>query len=86
MGALGPERLRLVRAKRREFAEIVSTLIDRGIDDGEFKAVPVGLATQAFLALHNYVYTWMREGGEFGPGDVADLFDGIFLDGISASK
>ncbi|MCW2688736.1 MAG: regulatory protein TetR [Mycobacterium sp.] len=84
MMALGPERLEQVRSKRREFRDIVAELLQRGVDSGEFKPVPVGIATQAFLALHNYVYTWMREDGEFTPEDIAEIFDRIFLEGIAA--
>jgi AcrR family transcriptional regulator len=80
--ALSSERFETVRAKRREFSRIVSELIRRGIDAGEFDDIPVDLATHAFLALHNHVYAWLRADGAFTPDDVADVFDRIFLNGI----
>jgi AcrR family transcriptional regulator len=84
--ALSSERFESVREKRREFARIVSELILRGIDAGEFDdQIPVDLATHAFLALHNHVYAWLREDGELKPDEVADVFDRIFLSGIRQS-
>lgn len=80
--ALSQDRFESVRAKRREFSRIVSELIRRGIDEGEFDDIPVDLATHAFLALHNHVYAWLRPDGAFSPDDVADIFDRIFLSGI----
>jgi AcrR family transcriptional regulator len=83
--ALSSDRFETVRAKRREFSRIVSELIRRGIDAGEFDDIPVDLATHAFLALHNHVYAWLRADGAFTPEDVADIFDRIFLNGIRRS-
>jgi hypothetical protein len=86
MGALGPERFELVRQKRREYRHIVQTLIARGIEQGELRDVNVELAAQAFLALHNHVYAWMRHGGPASPEVVAELFDDIFLVGLSRER
>jgi hypothetical protein len=83
--ALSSDRFETVRAKRREFSRIVSELIRRGVDSGEFDDIPVDLATHAFLALHNHVYAWLRPDGAFTPDDVADVFDRIFLSGIRRS-
>lgn len=80
--ALSDERFETVRAKRREFSSMVSELIQRGIDAGEFEEVPVELATHAFLALHNHVYAWIRQGRGSSPSEIADVFDRIFLYGI----
>lgn len=84
--SLSEERFEQVRAKRRAFHGIVAELIQRGIKTGEFDDVPVDLATHAFLALHNHVYAWMRPDGPVTPEEVADLFDRIFLSGISKAK
>jgi AcrR family transcriptional regulator len=80
--ALSDERFETVRVKRRAFGAIVSELVQRGIDQGEFVEMPVALATHAFLALHNHVYAWLRVDGDFSPDQVADVFDRIFLSGI----
>jgi AcrR family transcriptional regulator len=80
--ALSDERFDTVRAKRRRFSAMVSELIQRGIDRGEFEDVPVVLATHAFLALHNHVYAWIRQGRGSSPAEIADVFDRIFLNGI----
>jgi AcrR family transcriptional regulator len=80
--ALSDERFETVRVKRRAFGAIVSELVQRGIDQGEFEPVPVDLATHAFLALHNHIYAWLRADGDFTPDQVADVFDRIFLSGI----
>lgn len=79
---LSDERFQVVREKRRKFAAMVSELIERGIKKGEFEDIPVNLATHAFLALHNHVYAWIREGKGFSPDEIADVFDRIFLKGI----
>jgi AcrR family transcriptional regulator len=87
MTSLSPKRFKLVRDKRREFEQIVFILIERGMASGEFRPeVPAFLATQAFLALHNYVFTWLRPDGRFNASEVAEAFDRIFLDGVMTER
>jgi TetR/AcrR family transcriptional regulator, cholesterol catabolism regulator len=82
MKALGPGHLKQVRAKRHEFENIVSTLIQRGIDSGEFRDEPVHDATMAFLGMHNYTYTWFRPRMDRTPAEVSEHFCTIFLEGL----
>ncbi len=82
MKSLGPAHLKQVRRKRREFEAIVSELIQRGIDSGEFKDEPVQDTTMAFLGMHNYAYTWFRAKMDRTPEEISERFCAIFLEGL----
>jgi AcrR family transcriptional regulator len=82
MKSLGPDHLKQVRRKRREFEAIVSELIQRGVDTGEFKDEPIQDATMAFLGMHVYTYTWFRTRMDRSPEEISERFCTIFLEGL----
>jgi TetR/AcrR family transcriptional regulator, cholesterol catabolism regulator len=84
MKSLGPDHLKQVRRKRRELEAIVSELIQRGIDSGEFSNEPVQDATMAFMGMHVHTYTWFRTRMSRTPAEVSDRFCTIFLEGLRA--
>jgi AcrR family transcriptional regulator len=83
--SLSKDRLQSVRAKRREFEQIIDKIIAEGVAAGEFRDLPVHLTTLAFLGMHNYTYAWFQPTGQMSSEVIARYFGTVFLDGLSVS-
>ncbi len=82
--ALTDERAEQFRTRRREYERRVETVLQAGVDTGEFRAVEPWLTARAWLGMHNYTYLWLKAGGSISANDVAKPFADIFLKGIAA--
>jgi AcrR family transcriptional regulator len=83
--ALTEERAEQFRGRRREYERRVETILQSGIDAGEFRDVDPRLTALAWLGMHNYTYLWLKRGGPVSARDVAQPFADIFLRGIGRS-
>ena len=81
----GPE-WRSVRDARREFEEIIRSVLTRGARDGIFDVPEPRLTTLAFLGMFNYSYTWYDPGGAHSPDEIADAFADVVLSGIRVAR
>jgi AcrR family transcriptional regulator len=73
------------RGRRREYERRVETVLQAGIDVGEFRDVDPRLTALAWLGMHNYTYLWLKAGGRLSARDVAKPFADIFIHGIASS-
>ena len=71
------------RGRRREYERRVETVLQAGIDAGEFRDVDARLTALAWLGMHNYTYLWLKAGGRLSARDVAKPFANIFIHGIA---
>ena len=71
------------RGRRREYERQVETVLQAGIDAGEFRDVDPRLTALAWLGMHNYTYLWLKPGGRLSARDVAQPFADIFIHGIA---
>jgi AcrR family transcriptional regulator len=83
--ALADQRAQTFRERRREYERRVETVLQAGIDSGEFRAVDPRVTTMAWLGMHNYTYLWLKASGPLSARDVAKPFADIFIRGITAS-
>lgn len=81
--ALTDDRAEQFRVRRREYERRVETVLQAGVDSGEFRAVDARLTAFAWLGMHNYTYLWLKAGGRVSARDVAAPFADIFLHGIA---
>lgn len=81
--ALTGEPAEQFRDRRREYERQVETILQAGVDSGEFRDVDPRLASRAWLGMHNYVYLWLRPDGPLSARDVASAFTEIFIRGIA---
>jgi len=65
--------------RRDEFERRFRDVIEKGIADGEFQTVDVGIFTKALLGAHNWVSVWYHPGGRLSGEEVADRIADIFL-------
>jgi AcrR family transcriptional regulator len=63
-----------VRQKKREYDEVVQTIVTEGIDAGVFEPHDPRLLSYAIVGMINWAYQWYRPGLPFSPTQIADLF------------
>jgi TetR/AcrR family transcriptional regulator, cholesterol catabolism regulator len=83
--ALTGERAEQFRVRRREYERRVETVLQAGIDSGDFRDLDPRLTTLAWLGMHNYTYLWLKPGGPLSARDVAEQFGDLFIRGIASS-
>lgn len=83
--ALTGERAERFRGRRRAYERQVESVLQAGIDAGEFRDVDPRLTALAWLGMHNYTYLWLKVDGKLAAHDVAKPFADLFLRGIAAS-
>jgi AcrR family transcriptional regulator len=71
-----------VREGRREFEEIIQSILRRGSAEGAFDVSEPRLTCLGFLGMINYSYTWYRPRGPHSADEIAEHFVRIFLSGI----
>ena len=77
------ERERQYRTRRQEYEGRVEAILQRGIDNGEFRTVDARLTSLAWLGMHNYTYRWMKATGSHTAHEVATAFADIFISGVA---
>ena len=80
--ALTGERAEQFRVRRREYERRVETILQTGVESGEFRDLDPRLTAMAWLGMHNYTYLWLKPGGPLSARDVAKPFAEIFMRGI----
>ena len=83
--ALDGEALVHVREQRERYTALVSAIVSRGVETGEFRPVDVRLATLGVLGMCNWLCQWYRPGGRLDPSDIGDNFADLMLGGLKAS-
>jgi AcrR family transcriptional regulator len=74
-----------IARKREEYEQMASRLIQRGVDEGRFRAdLDVKLTTLAMFGACNWAYQWYRSTGELQSRAIAAVFWDQLLHGIAA--
>lgn len=68
--------------RRDRYEALWRKIIRDGIAGGLFAPVDEMAATFALLGVQNWSITWYRPGGRFNPGQLAELFADLFLEGL----
>jgi AcrR family transcriptional regulator len=75
----------VVQTKRDLYEGFVRTIIEEGIEAGEFRAeADVRFAATLVLSAGNWTYAWYRPGGELGPTQIGERFATLVLKGLEA--
>jgi AcrR family transcriptional regulator len=70
-----------IRRKRDDYARIVESLLQQGVDQGIFDTDPKMCALH-FFGMCNWAYQWYRSGNELPPRSIAEEFWRMLRDGI----
>jgi AcrR family transcriptional regulator len=73
-----------IRQGRKEFEDMISSCLRRGVKDGTFQDMDVRTTMRGFLGMINYTYQWLNPKGKLTADAVADQFAGMILNGIRA--
>ena len=80
--ALTGERAATFRERRRDYERQVESVLQAGVESGEFRDLDPWLTSRAWLGMHNYTYLWLKADGRLSARDVAQPFAEIFMRGI----
>jgi TetR/AcrR family transcriptional regulator, cholesterol catabolism regulator len=80
--ALAGDALANVQAQRERYADLVTQIVARGAQLGEFRAPEVRLATLGLIGMCNWLCQWYKPDGRLGPGDIAAYFADLLLEGL----
>ena len=81
--AVKGERWAEVVDKRDAYERMVQEILANGAASGAFIDIPPKIASKAILAMANWGYTWFNPDGPMSADEVADIFAGIALQGLS---
>jgi AcrR family transcriptional regulator len=84
--ALTGERAERFRRSRHEFEAYLESVLQEGVDRGEFAVRDVRLAALGWLGMYNYTYLWLGRGGStFDVQEIAAQYHDILVSGMRAS-
>lgn len=70
---------RALASNRRRFDRSLSSLLQQGVDSGEFELANVPVATQAITGMTTWLFNWYRPDGALGPSELADAMAELVL-------
>ncbi len=74
-----------VNAKRDEFERLLVQLIQRGIDDGNFRPIgPPRLLAFAIIGTTAWAHTWLDPNGGMSSREIGDIFGEIIVGGLKS--
>ncbi|TCP52325.1 TetR family transcriptional regulator [Tumebacillus sp. BK434] len=81
--ALGEKPQQVVLEATDLYLNLWTRLIEEGIERGEFRPGHARMTALAVLGACNWVYRWYQEEGALSADKVAEIYAGVFLDGIA---
>jgi AcrR family transcriptional regulator len=73
-----------IAAKRKQYEEAVVAVIQRGVDEGDFRPLDVKLAALALFGVCNWAYQWYTPDNPLRSREVAYVFWDLLLHGLAA--
>ncbi|MCO5121348.1 MAG: TetR/AcrR family transcriptional regulator [Burkholderiaceae bacterium] len=70
---------RKLSSNRRRFDRSLSSLLQQGVDSGEFDIANVPVATQAITGMTTWLFNWYRADGTLSPEQLADTMASLVL-------
>ncbi|WP_019241584.1 MULTISPECIES: TetR/AcrR family transcriptional regulator [Bacillus] len=76
--------LKEIKVKRNQFRKNYQTLINQGINNGEFKeSLDAEMLTFGILGIANWTYYWFKPDGRMSEESITDIFVDMILNGIT---
>jgi len=77
---LAPEYFRDIEVKRDRYKKIMFTVVQDGIDSGEFRPeLPVPIVSMAIFGMVNWIYKWFQKSGTYSIEQIADIYADMVL-------
>ena len=84
--ALPEAQLAEIVKKRDVYEGLIRRLIQRGIDEGTFRAVDVKLTAMSLLGALNWSVVWWNPAGRWSSPDLVKGFADVFVDGLKTHE
>lgn len=69
-------------ALRDRYEGLLRTILQRGMEEGAFRPLDVGLTARAILSLLNWMIRWFRPEGPLRAAEVARFYFDLILRGL----
>ncbi|MGE7604865.1 TetR/AcrR family transcriptional regulator [Peribacillus sp. NPDC097675] len=80
---LKPPYVEAIKNKRHKYKEIVFSVIQEGIEKGEFRSeLPVEITGMSILGLVNWTYKWYKLDGEKSIEEIGQIYVDLILQGL----
>jgi AcrR family transcriptional regulator len=73
---------RAIRKQIREYIDSVERVIQRGIDEGDFRPTDVSVAAYALIGMASWTYQWFEPSRRLSAGAVSEVLAQTFLEGL----
>ena len=83
---LPPEQFEEVDRLQREFRNYLTGVIERGVRQGDFRAVDPSVAALGIIGMAGSAYRWYVPGGRHSMEDVAEIFADLALGALAAGS
>ncbi|MDM7324641.1 MAG: TetR/AcrR family transcriptional regulator [Thermus sp.] len=80
--SLSPEKRAPTVALRDRYEGLLRTILQRGMEEGAFRPLDVGLTARAILSLLNWMIRWFRPEGPLRAAEVARFYFDLILRGL----
>jgi TetR/AcrR family transcriptional regulator, cholesterol catabolism regulator len=81
---LRADSLSTVRQQRERYAALFLTIVEDGVNRGEFRAIDPRISALGMIGMCNYLFRWYRPDGRLGPEQIADELTDMLLHGALA--
>lgn len=83
---LTPENFAVVEALRRDYEDILTAILSKGAQSGDFTLTDPKMTTFALIAMLTGVTNWYREGGRLSRADVQTLYADMALRAVDGAS
>jgi AcrR family transcriptional regulator len=70
-------------SRRDRFEALWRRILEEGMANGDFRRMDPAVTGFALLGVQNWLITWYRPDGAQSPGEIADHFHSLFLQGLA---
>ncbi|TAK36386.1 MAG: TetR/AcrR family transcriptional regulator [Chloroflexota bacterium] len=82
--ALPPAHRRVIRRNRKEYRQLIESILNDGIEKGVFRPVDVPVVTKIIIAGYGWLVNWFKPRGRLGIDEVCDVITDFFMSSLLA--
>lgn len=80
-GELPEEQRGFIRSLSREYETLYRQLLERGIEEGTFRAMDVHMVVRAISGMCNWLFAWYKQDGPSSADEIAEIYYEFILKG-----
>jgi AcrR family transcriptional regulator len=82
MKFLSPELQAQIKVRRREYQQLLESVLERGVAEGVFSDRPIHLTASVIIGTLNSMYRWYTPEGRLGPRAMGRLVSSVIMEGV----